>query len=158
MRTANPNLVILTVLVDGDITGTAIDDDILVNFAVANTEVNQRLFVPKAQLVVTGKFRLGQEPKTIGIWITRIIAIVTTPIPVVTIAEFTDPSAITADLPSPQDAIPVEVGGTTVEVEPTAVVLEAPESTKPASKQKTRAKKSTTANTAKKAKAASLPC
>jgi hypothetical protein len=49
MRTATPNLLVLTVQTGTNkITGTAIDADILVNFAVANTDVNQRLFVPSA--------------------------------------------------------------------------------------------------------------
>jgi hypothetical protein len=82
MRTATPNLLILTVqAATNNITGTAIDADILVNFAVANTEVNQRLFVPSAQLVVTGKFRLGKELATIGILISSVVAIVSIPAP-----------------------------------------------------------------------------
>jgi uncharacterized protein YdgA (DUF945 family) len=81
MRTATPNLVILTAQIGENITGTAIDADILVNFAVANTEVNKRLFVPEAQLVCTGKFRLGKEIATIGIWISSVIAIISIPEP-----------------------------------------------------------------------------
>lgn len=81
MRTATPNLFILTVETGTHITGTAIDGDVLVNFAVANTDVNQRLFVPEAQLVATGKFRLGKEVATIGIWISSVIAIISIPAP-----------------------------------------------------------------------------
>jgi hypothetical protein len=81
MRTATPNLVILTAQIGDNITGTAIDADILVNFAVVNTEVNQRLFVPEAQLVCTGKFRLGKEIATIGLWISSVIAIISIPEP-----------------------------------------------------------------------------
>jgi hypothetical protein len=87
MRTGTPNLVILTVEFGNNITGTAIDADILVNFAVANTDVNQRLFVPEAQLVVTGKFRLGKQPATIGIWISSVVAIVSIPAPIEAPAE-----------------------------------------------------------------------
>jgi hypothetical protein len=81
MRTTTPNLVILTAEIGKNITGTAIDADILVNFAVANTEVNKRLFVPEAQLVCTGKFRLGKEIATIGLWISSVIAIISIPEP-----------------------------------------------------------------------------
>jgi hypothetical protein len=83
MRTATSNLVILkTQIVDAKIIGTAIDGDIKVLFAVAASEVNQRLFVPESHLVVTGKFRLGREICTIGIWITSVIAVVSLPNPV----------------------------------------------------------------------------
>jgi hypothetical protein len=83
MRTANSNLIVLEAeIVDAKILGTAIDGDIKVLFAVAASEVNQRLFVPEANLVVTGKFRLGREICTIGIWITSVIAVVSLPNPV----------------------------------------------------------------------------
>ena len=82
MRTATSNLVILTAQIsDAAITGTAIDGDTLVNFAVAKTDVNQRLFVPEANLVVTGKFRLASTIAAIGMWITFIIAVVFIPAP-----------------------------------------------------------------------------
>jgi hypothetical protein len=82
MRTATSNLVILTAqLSDTTITGTAIDGDILVNFAVAKTDVNQRLFVPEANLVITGKFRLATTIATIGMWITSVIAVISIPAP-----------------------------------------------------------------------------
>ncbi len=81
MHTATSNLVVLTAeIIDNKITGTAIDGDIKVLFAVAASEVNQRLFVPEANLVVTGKIRLGREICTIGIWITSVIAIVSVPV------------------------------------------------------------------------------
>jgi hypothetical protein len=82
MRTATSNLIILTAEIgDTSITGTAIDGDILVNFAVAKTDVNQRLFVPEANLIVTGKFRLATTIGTIGMWITSVIAVVSIPAP-----------------------------------------------------------------------------
>jgi hypothetical protein len=82
MRTATSNLIILTAQIsDVSITGTAIDGDILVNFAIAKTDVNQRLFVPEANLVVTGKFRLATTIATIGMWITAVIAVVSIPAP-----------------------------------------------------------------------------
>ena len=83
MRTFTSNIFILSAQIgDTTITGTAIDGDIKVNFAVAATDVNQRLFVPESNLVVSGKFRLGKELATIGVWISKIIAVVSIPAPV----------------------------------------------------------------------------
>jgi hypothetical protein len=83
MRTFTANIFILSAQIgDTTITGTAIDGDIKVNFAVAATDVNQRLFVPESNLVVAGKFRLGKELATIGVWISKIIAVVSIPAPV----------------------------------------------------------------------------
>jgi hypothetical protein len=82
MRTATSNLFILDAEIGTTtITGKAIDADISVNFAVANTEINQRLFISEAQLVVTGKFRLAAQIATIGIWIDKVIAVVSIPEP-----------------------------------------------------------------------------
>jgi hypothetical protein len=82
MRTATSNLFILDAEIGTTtITGKAIDGDISVNFAVANTEINQRLFISEAQLVVTGKFRLAAQIATIGIWIDKVIAVVSIPEP-----------------------------------------------------------------------------
>ena len=83
MRTFTANIFILSAQIgDTTITGTAIDGDTKVNFAVAATDVNQRLFVPESNLVVAGKFRLGKELATIGVWISKIIAVVSIPAPV----------------------------------------------------------------------------
>ncbi len=83
MRTFTANFFILSAQIgDTTIAGTAIDGDIKVNFAVAATDVNQRLFVPESNLVVAGKFRLGKELATIGVWISKIIAVVSIPAPV----------------------------------------------------------------------------
>jgi hypothetical protein len=82
MRTATSNLFVLDAEIGTTtITGKAIDGDISVNFAVANTEINQRLFVSEAQLVVTGKFRLAAQIATIGIWIDKVMAVVSIPEP-----------------------------------------------------------------------------
>ncbi len=82
MRTFTANIVILSAQIkDTTITGTAIDGDIAIDFAVTNNAVNQRLFVPEAQLVVTGKFRVGQAIATIGAWISSVIAVVSIPAP-----------------------------------------------------------------------------
>jgi hypothetical protein len=82
MRTATSNLFVLDAEIGTTtITGKAIDGDISVNFAVANTELNQRLFISEAQLVVTGKFRLAVQIATIGIWIDKVIAVVSIPEP-----------------------------------------------------------------------------
>jgi hypothetical protein len=152
MRTANPNLVILTVEIGTNITGTAIDADILVNFAVANTEVNQRLFVPSAQLVVTGKFRLGKELATIGIWISSVIAIVSIPAPA------SADLATTAPIATAESSASVEV---LVEPEIAAIEVEdsAPSTTQPA-RSPTRAQKAAATRAANKAKtkATSVPC
>jgi hypothetical protein len=82
MRTATSNLFVLDAEIGTTtIAGKAIDGDISVNFAVANTEINQRLFISEAQLVVTGKFRLAAQIATIGIWIDKVIAVVSIPEP-----------------------------------------------------------------------------
>jgi hypothetical protein len=82
MRTFTANIIILSAQVkDTTITGKAIDGDIAIDFAVANTDVNQRLFVPEAQLVVTGKFRIAKAIATIGAWISGIMAVVSIPAP-----------------------------------------------------------------------------
>jgi hypothetical protein len=152
MRTAIPNLVILTAEIGENITGTAIDADILINFAVANSDVNQRLFVPEAQLVVTGKFRLGKEIATIGIWISSIVAIVSIPAPA------TAECAISAVATGAESATDVEL---VVEPEIAAGDVEstAPSTSEPASKP-TRAQKAAATRAAKKtkAKAESVPC
>ena len=153
MRTATPNLLILTVqAATNNITGTAIDADILVNFAVANTEVNQRLFVPSAQLVVTGKFRLSKQLATIGILISSVVVIVSIPAPAS--AEIADSTVATGDESTTDVESVVEPEIAAVDVESTA-----PSTTQPASKQ-TRAQKAAATSAAKKAKAKaeSVPC
>jgi hypothetical protein len=145
MRTATPNLLMLTVQTGTDlITGTAIDADILVNFAVANTEVDRRLFVPSAQLVVTGKFRLGKEPNTIGIWISNVVAIVSIPAPA------SADLAATAPIATSESSADLEVL-----VEPEIVAIEVEDSapsTQPARSQ-TRAQKAASTRAAKKSQA-----
>jgi hypothetical protein len=82
MRTFTASIIILSSeIVDTKINGMAIDGDIAIKFAVANTEVNQRLFIPEAQLVVSGKFRIAQEIASIGAWIDRIVAVISIPAP-----------------------------------------------------------------------------
>lgn len=82
MGTFTSNLIVLSAQVsDTTITGTAIDSDTAINFTVAASEVNQRLFIPEAQLVVTGKLRLAKELATIGVWISKVIAVVSIPAP-----------------------------------------------------------------------------
>jgi hypothetical protein len=98
MRTFTANLFILSARIgDTTITGNAIDGDIKVNFAVAATEVNQRLFVPEAQLVVAGKFRLAKELAAVGAWISRVIAVISIPEPVSAEAEVALESVEPAD-------------------------------------------------------------
>jgi hypothetical protein len=99
MRTATSNLIVLEAqTVENKIIGTAVDGDIKVLFAVADSEVNQRLFVPEANLVIVGKIRLGREICTIGIWIISVIAIVSLPEPVTAeievVAEIEEPVTV----------------------------------------------------------------
>jgi hypothetical protein len=80
MRTLTANIIILFAMIDNtSITGTAIDGDIAVKFSVANNDVNQRLFVPEAQLVVTGRFRIANAVATIGVRIDSVVAVVSIP-------------------------------------------------------------------------------
>jgi hypothetical protein len=114
MRTFTASVVILSAQIkDTTITGTAIDGDIAIDFAVANTDVNQRLFVSEAQLVVTGKFRIAKTIATIGAWISSVIAVVSIPAPVE--IEVVEPEVIV-------EAIEVEVIAETEVVEPEAIV------------------------------------
>ena len=81
MNSATSNLVILTAEINGDkLTGTAIDGDIKVLFSTGASEIYQRLFVPEANLVVSGKFRLGRDACTVGIAIASVIAVVSLPV------------------------------------------------------------------------------
>ena len=81
MNSATSNLVILTAEINGDkLTGTAIDGDIKVLFSAGASEIYQRLFVPEANLVVSGKFRLGRDACTVGIAIASVIAVVSLPV------------------------------------------------------------------------------
>ncbi|AFY96832.1 hypothetical protein [Chamaesiphon minutus] len=81
MNSTTSNLVILTAEINGDkLTGTAIDGDIKVLFSTGASEIYQRLFVPEANLVVSGKFRLGRDACTVGIEIASIIAVVSLPV------------------------------------------------------------------------------
>jgi hypothetical protein len=83
MRTFTANILVLSAQIEETtITGTAIDGDIAINFSVANNDVNQRLFIPEAQLVVTGKFRIAKAIATIGVWISGVIAVISIPAPV----------------------------------------------------------------------------
>jgi hypothetical protein len=81
MNSATANLIILTAEVNEDkILGTAIDGDIKVLFTVGASEVNQGLFMPEANLVVSSKFRLGRDAGTVDISIVSVIAVVALPV------------------------------------------------------------------------------
>jgi hypothetical protein len=81
MRTFTSNLVILSAqTIDTNITGTAIDGDILLDFTVKKNDINAVTFVPEANLVVTGDLKLGEEPGTIIAWISSVIAVVSLPV------------------------------------------------------------------------------
>jgi hypothetical protein len=116
MRTFTSNLIVLSAQVsDTTIGGTAIDGDTAINFTVAASEVNQRLFIPEAQLVVTGKFRLAKELATISVWISKVIAVVSIPAP----AEVEAPiEAIAVDVqPIPAEVIDVETSAEVIDGE-----------------------------------------
>jgi hypothetical protein len=100
MRTATSNLVIITTeITDKSITGLAMDtnSNIDIKFAVSNTDVNRAIFVPEANLVVSGTFRIAREISTIGIWVKSVIAVVSLPV-----AELTQ-------IPAPEIAVEVEI-------------------------------------------------
>jgi hypothetical protein len=81
MNSATSNLIILTAEVNEDkIVGSAIDGEIDVLFAVAQSEVNRQIFLPSANLVVSGKFRLGRDACSVGISISSVIAVVSLPV------------------------------------------------------------------------------
>ena len=104
MRTFTSNLIVLSAQVsDTTIGGTAIDGDTAINFTVAANEVNQRLFIPEAQLVVTGKFRLAKELATISVWISKVIAVVSIPAP--------------AEVEAPVESIEVDTSTEVINVE-----------------------------------------
>jgi hypothetical protein len=114
MRTFTANILVISAQTkDTTITGTAIDGDIAIDFAVANTDVNQRLFVSEAQLVVTGKFRVAKAIATIGAWISSVIAVVSIPAPV-------EIKAIESEVIV--EAIEVEVVAETEVLEPEVIV------------------------------------
>ena len=128
MRTFTANILVLSAQIkDTTITGTAIDGDIAIDFAVANTDVNQRLFVPEAQLVVTGKFRVAKAIATIGAWISSVIAVVDLPAPVEAVESeivgVIEPEAVVEAVEV--EAIELEVIAEGVEVEAIAEVVEA---------------------------------
>jgi hypothetical protein len=104
MRTFTANILVISAEIkDTLITGTAIDSDIAINFSVANNDVNQRLFIPEAQLVVTGKFRIAKAIATIGVWISGIVTVVSIPAPAEIDAEVIEPESIVEAL------VPAEV-------------------------------------------------
>lgn len=64
-----------------------------------------RCFVPEANLVVTGKIRLGREICTIGIWITSVITVVSLPAPVTAEIEAPAEIEVVAEVEAPKTAI-----------------------------------------------------
>ena len=73
MNSATANLIVLTAEVNEDkIVGTAIDGDHQsAVLRLLQSEVNQRLFLPEANLVISGKFRLGRDAWSVGISIAK---------------------------------------------------------------------------------------
>lgn len=81
MNTFTSNIVILTAnLTEQNITGTAMSTSgISLKYAVVNNEVNQSIFLPESQLVVSGYLRIGSEVGTMGVRIVNILAVVSVP-------------------------------------------------------------------------------
>jgi hypothetical protein len=122
MRTFTANILVLsTQIEETTITGMAIDGDIAINFSVANNDVNQRLFIPEAQLVVTGKFRIAKAIATVGVWISGIMAVVSIPAPAEIKVEAIEPEAI-IEVVAPAEVIETEA---IVEAVALAEVIEA---------------------------------
>ncbi len=106
MHTLNANITILSAEISDDkISGTAIDTDsnINVNYSTVNSDTNRTIFIPEANLVVAGKFRIGKEIATVGVWIHTIIAI----LPYVKATSSTPIASIQA-VELPTSATPVE--------------------------------------------------
>jgi hypothetical protein len=74
-------------------------DNIDVKFAVSNTDVNRAIFVPEANLVVSGTFRIARDICTIGIWVKSIIAVVSLPLPELTQTPAPEIGAVEAEVP-----------------------------------------------------------
>lgn len=115
MHTLNANITILSAeILDDKISGTAIDTDsnINVNYSTVNNDSNLTIFIPEANLVVAGKFRIGKEIATIGVWIHTIIAVIphikatsTTPVEAL---ESSQPLEINASVPISNPVISLE--------------------------------------------------
>jgi hypothetical protein len=143
MRTFTANILVISAEIkDTLITGTAIDSDIAINFSVANNDVNQRLFIPEAQLVVTGKFRIAKAIATIGVWISGIMAVVSLPAPAEIEVDEIEPEAIIEAL-VPAEVIELEAIVEVIELEPASL---------------TPAQKRAATKAAKKAKAELVVC
>jgi hypothetical protein len=143
MNTATANLIVVTAALAGNkITGTALDGDICVLFSAEASEVNQQVLMPEANLVVTGKFRLGREVCTVGMCIKSIIAVVS--LPTAAPNEVTAPiDAIAAVAPS-EIAVPVAVVATAAPNEVAAPVDVAAAATKKRKTSTARSKKKAT--------------
>ena len=79
---ATANLTIMTIRHEGaNILGTAIDNKgtMLINYSIAANSDYHQSIVPEANVIVSGLFRLGKEPGTIGMRIEDLIAVISTP-------------------------------------------------------------------------------
>ena len=79
--------------------------------------VNQRLFIPEAQLVVAGKFRLAKELATIGAWISKIVAVVSIPAP----AEVEIEAPVEVEIETPVEIIDIETSTEVADVEAASI-------------------------------------
>jgi hypothetical protein len=99
MRTFTANIIILSAVTsDNSIAGTAVDGNTAINYSVAANSVNERLFLPESQLVVTGKLRLAKELATVNMWIAKVIAVVSIPDPTPDETAASEPEVLTEEI------------------------------------------------------------
>jgi hypothetical protein len=81
MNTFTSNIVVLTAdVTEINITGMAITTSgIGLKYAVANNEVNQSIFLPESQLIVSGTMRIHSEIATMGVRILQILGVISVP-------------------------------------------------------------------------------
>ena len=107
MRTFTSNLIVLSAVAnDTTITGKAFDRDISINYSVNLNDLNQVIFVPEANLVVTGSLRIdNKEIASVNIWINNTIAVVSLPEPEVIDAPAELVEAMAEILDAPVEAV-----------------------------------------------------
>lgn len=148
MRTFISNAVITSAVISKqNITGKAVDiqDNVSINFTVANDKqgVNRAIFIPEANLVITGNFCINyDELATVDVYVSEVIAVVSLP----ELEPITDESsaielatvAASLDAPDPETAVEViETAGETAETIDAEIVTQA----SPAKKTGGRSKK-----------------
>jgi hypothetical protein len=81
MNTFTANIVILsTEISEQTIAGDAITTSgISLKYAVVNNDVNQSIFLPESQLVVSGTIRIHSQVATMGVRILQILGVISVP-------------------------------------------------------------------------------